>query len=71
VWAEVFLFRTASYPVTTGVLFSRIKPLGCEVDLSALLSVEVMNAESYTSIPPYIFKTWCLIKNRDDFTNFL
>jgi len=26
------------------------------------------NAWSYTPIPPYFFMAWCLIKDKDDFT---
>jgi hypothetical protein len=32
---------------------------------------EVKNAWSYTSIPPYVFMAWCLVKYRSDFTLIL
>jgi hypothetical protein len=31
-------------------------------------SAEVKNALSYTSTPQYVFMTWCLAQNRDNFT---
>jgi hypothetical protein len=31
-------------------------------------SVDVKNAWSYTSIPPYVSMAWCLVKQRDTFT---
>jgi len=31
-------------------------------------SDEVKNAWSYTSIPQYVFTSWCLVKHRDNFT---
>jgi hypothetical protein len=30
--------------------------------------VEVKNAWRYTSTPPYVFRAWCLVKHRDNFT---
>jgi hypothetical protein len=42
-----------------------IKRPGRETDQSPPSSSEVKNAWSYTSIPPYVFKAWCLLKHRD------
>jgi len=37
---------------------------GREADHSAPTNDEVKNAWSYTSIPPYVFMAWCLVKYR-------
>jgi len=34
-----------------------------------LASVEVKNAWSYASSPPYVFMSWCLVKYKDNFTS--
>jgi hypothetical protein len=39
-----------------------------EADHSPTSNAEVKNEWSYTSTPPYVFLTWCLINHRDDFT---
>jgi hypothetical protein len=40
---------------------------GCQSDHSPPSSVEVNNAWSYTSTPPYVFMTWCLVKHKNNF----
>jgi hypothetical protein len=68
---DSFLFATVSrpsmgptQPPSQWVLGA--KPPGCEADHSSPSSAEVKNAWSYTSIPPYVFMVWCLIKHRMD-----
>jgi hypothetical protein len=72
----IFLFATAFGP-TLGptqpsiqqiqeVPSPGVKRLGREADHSLPSSIEVKNARSYTSIPPYVFMTWCLVKNRNN-----
>jgi hypothetical protein len=58
----------ASYPMGTGAVSLGIKRPGRKVDHSPPSSAEVKNAWSYTSTLQYVFMTWCLIKNRDNFT---
>jgi hypothetical protein len=41
------------------VLLGLVSPPSC---------ADVKNAWSYTSIPPYVFMTWCLVKYRGNFT---
>jgi hypothetical protein len=45
-----------------------IKRPGCKADHSRPSRAEVKNGWSYTSIPPYVFMAWCLVKYRDNFT---
>jgi len=45
----------ASHPICTGRIFAHVKRLGGEFDLSPPPSAEVMNEQSYTSIPPSAF----------------
>jgi hypothetical protein len=47
--------KVASYTVGTGSLSSWVKRPGREADHSPPSSVEVKNAWSYTSTPPYVF----------------
>jgi hypothetical protein len=54
----------ASYPVGTGVFSPEVKWLGHEADHLPPSSAKVKNAWSYTSIPPYFFMGWCLIKHK-------
>jgi hypothetical protein len=73
---EVFPFATAFRPAlrstqppiqwVPGALSSGVKRPGREADHSPLSNVEV-NAWGYTSIPPYVFVAWCLVKHRDKF----
>jgi hypothetical protein len=49
-------------------LFSGIKRPKHEADNSHPSTVEVKNAWSYNSIPPYVFMKWSIIKQRDKFT---
>jgi hypothetical protein len=51
-----------------GALFPRIKQLWCETDHSPPSSVEIKDAWSCTSTPPYTFMVWYLVKHRDNFT---
>jgi len=41
-----------------------VKWPGHGAKLSPACSSEVKNAWTYTSIPPYVFMVWCLIKQR-------
>jgi hypothetical protein len=41
-----------------------VKRPGREADHSPSPIAEVKNAWSYTSIPPYVFLVWCLVKYR-------
>jgi hypothetical protein len=45
-----------------------INPLGHEADLSTTYSTVIENV--YTSILPFIFITWCLVKHNDNFWDF-
>jgi hypothetical protein len=54
----------ASYPVGTGVLSPEIKTPEREADHSLPSSDEVKNSWNYTSIPPYVFMAWYLVKHR-------
>jgi hypothetical protein len=70
----IFLFTTVSrtalgptQPPTQwvpGALSLEIKRPVREADHSPQSSAEVNNAWSYTSIPPYVFMAWCLVKYR-------
>jgi hypothetical protein len=51
-----------------GALSLGVKRPGREADHSPPSSAEVKNAWSYTSIPHYVFMSWCLVKHRDNFT---
>jgi hypothetical protein len=62
------LLRRASYPMGTRDCFPGVKRPGREADHSPPYSAEVKNAWSYTSTPQYVFKAWCLVKHRDNFT---
>jgi hypothetical protein len=44
--------------------------MGHETKHYSPFSVEVRNALSYYSTPPYIFMAWCLIKHCYNFTYF-
>jgi hypothetical protein len=67
---DILLFSTAFRPSlgptqppvqwVSGALSSRIKEPGREADHSPS-SAQVDNAASYTPIPPYVFRAWCLI----------
>jgi hypothetical protein len=46
-----------------GALSLGVKRQEREADHSPPSSAEVKNAWSYTSTPPYVFMTWCLIKH--------
>jgi hypothetical protein len=46
----------------TGGSFPRVKRPGLEADYSSASSAEIKNAWSGTSIHPYVFMVWCLIK---------
>jgi hypothetical protein len=45
-----------------------IRELGHETGHSLPSSAEVKNVWSYTSIHPYIFMAWFLVKHRDNLT---
>jgi hypothetical protein len=49
-------------PMGTGGTLPLIKRPEREVGHSPASSAEVKNAWRYTSIPPYVFTAWCLIK---------
>jgi hypothetical protein len=57
----------ASYPMGTRGSFPEVKRQRPEADHSPPPSAEI-NEWSYTSIPPYVFMAWCLVKHRDNFT---
>jgi len=57
-----------SYPIGNSL---RVKWPGREADNSPPFSAEVKNARSYTSIHPYVFKVWYLVKPWDTFTSIL
>jgi hypothetical protein len=54
-----------------GSLLSIVKRLGCEDEHSAPHKAEFKNAWSYNSTHPYLLKTWCLTKPRDNFDFYL
>jgi hypothetical protein len=58
----------ASYPMGTKGSFPGGKAAGAWTDHSPPSSAEVKNVWSYTSIHPYVFMVWCLVKDRDKFT---
>jgi hypothetical protein len=73
--AGTFLFPTAVFrsdlgptrpPIqwVPGALSPRIKRPRCKGDHSPPSSAEVKNAWSYTSITPYVFMAWCLVRHR-------
>jgi hypothetical protein len=77
--ARIFLFfrviqigswaHPASYPTGTGGSFPGGKAAGREAHHSPPTNAEVKETWTYTSPPPYAFKTWCLIvKHREIFT---
>jgi hypothetical protein len=45
-----------------------VKQPGRETDHSSPASTQVKKTWVYTSTPPYVFKAYCLIKHRDNFT---
>jgi hypothetical protein len=45
-----------------GLLPGEVNRPGCEADRSLPSSAEVKNAWGYTSIPPYVFMLWCVVK---------
>jgi hypothetical protein len=47
---------------------SVVKQPGHEANYSPPSSAEVKNMWSYISTLPYVFKVWCLVKQRDNFT---
>jgi len=51
-----------SYRTGTGGPYPGVKRPGREADHSPPSSAEVKNAWSYTSTPPHVFMTWCLVK---------
>jgi hypothetical protein len=64
-----FLFVMASsvhktsYPVINESSFQRGERSGNEADHAPPCSVDVKNAWSHTSAPPYVFMMWCFIKH--------
>jgi hypothetical protein len=51
----------------TGGFFPGVKRLGREADHSPPTSAEAKKIWIYTSIPPYSFMAYCLIKRRENF----
>jgi hypothetical protein len=51
-----------------GAFVLGVRRPGHEADHSPPPSVEVRNAWSYTSTPPYVFMTWYLVKHGGNFT---
>jgi len=47
-----------------GALSQEVKWLGHEADHSPPSSAKVKDVMNYTSIPPYVFMAWCLVKYR-------
>jgi hypothetical protein len=74
----IFLFSTVYRPAlgpthppiewVTAALYVGLKRQGREANHPPPSSAEVKNKWSYTSIPQYVFRSWCLIKHRDNFT---
>jgi hypothetical protein len=58
-------------PWVQGALSWGVKWLGHEAVHSPPFIAKVKNAHSCTSIPPYFFIVWCLVKHRDNFTSTL
>jgi hypothetical protein len=61
----------ATQPPIQSVLMAHppgVKRPGREADYSPTPSTEVKNAWSYTSTPPNVFMTWCLINHMGKFT---
>jgi hypothetical protein len=54
--------------MVTGGSSPGIKRLKREADHSLPSRAEVKNARSYTSIPPYVFIAWYLLKYKANFT---
>jgi len=55
----------ASYTMGTCGTFPGVNRPGRNADNSPLSSAGAKNACSYTSIPPYVFTAWYLVKYRD------
>jgi len=51
-------------PIHSRGSFTGIKRPGYEANNSHPYIIDVKNTWSYTSIPPYVFMAWCLIKQR-------
>jgi hypothetical protein len=47
-----------------GLLLSGVKRLERQADHLPPSSAEVKNVWSYTTLPPYVFMAWCLMKHR-------
>jgi hypothetical protein len=61
--ANKAVFRVCVYPTGTGG-----KAAGAWSWQFTQINTKVKNAWSYTSIPPYVFMAWYLIKFRNTFT---
>jgi hypothetical protein len=62
------MWPTQPPPMGTRGSFPGGKAAGVEAYHLPPSSAVVKNAWSYTSTTQYIFKAWCLIKHRDNFT---
>jgi hypothetical protein len=62
------LGSTYSIQWVPGALSPGVKRPGREADHSSPFSVEVKNAWSYASTPPYVLMVRYLVKHRDNFT---
>jgi hypothetical protein len=56
------------WAVGNGGLFPGNERAGHEADHMSPSGAKVKNAWNSTSILPYVFMAWCLIKHRDSFT---
>jgi hypothetical protein len=63
-------FRAHSASYLMGTVCSQVKRPWRYADHSLSSSAEVKNMWSNTSTPSCVFFTWCLIKNRDNFTPY-
>jgi hypothetical protein len=61
----VLLFASAARPTSEPNLTFCTVDTGREAVHSSLSNAEDKNACSYTSILPYVFMVWCLVKHRN------
>jgi hypothetical protein len=54
-----------------GAVFLGVKEPVHKTDHSPQSTAEVKNAWSYTITPPYVFRLWCIIMNRENYNFYV